>query len=328
MRRARVERKGGKSWLARGGRGTPEAMSLEIIQRWFSQPTVVKIVTAVVAVVVIRLLASIVLRGLVRRIKDNTGRYHARKLVLFSSYLVAGLAITVVFSARLGSLTVAFGVAGAGIAFALQEVIASVAGWVAVLFGNFYRIGDRVELGGIRGDVIDIGVLRTTLMETGEWVKGDLYNGRIVRVANSFVFKAPVYNYTADFPFLWDELKLPVKYGSDHREARALLERIAKENLSEYAAGAEATWKGLVGRYAIEDARVEPMVTLVATDNWIELTLRYAVDVKRRRTTQDELFMAILDAVEATEGRVQLASATFEIVAAPSLEVRLADRAA
>ena len=77
---------------------------------------------------------------------------------------------------KLGNLTVAFGVAGAGIAFALQEVIASIAGWVAVSFSNFYSVEDRVQLGGITGDVIDIGVLRTTLMETGQWVKGDQYN--------------------------------------------------------------------------------------------------------------------------------------------------------
>ena len=296
---------------------------MDVVKRWLLEPTVVKILTAVVAVIVVRVVAGLVLRGLVRRIKDNTGRYHARKLVIFASYLVLALALTVIFSDRLGSLTVAFGVAGAGIAFALQEVIASVAGWVAVMFGNFYRIGDRVQLGGIKGDVIDVGVLRTTLMEVGEWVQGDLYNGRIVRVANSFVFKEPVFNYTADFPFLWDEIRLPVRYGSDHREARALLERIAKDQLSEYAAGAKETWKHLVGRYAIEDARVEPMVTMIANDNWIELTLRYAVDTKRRRATKDELFMAILDAVKATDGRVQLASATFELVGAPALEVRL-----
>ena len=69
------------------------------------------------------------------------------------------------------------GVAGAGIAFALQEIIASFAGWFAIALSNFYRTGDRVQLGGIKGDVIDIGVLRTTLMEVGEWVKGDLYTG-------------------------------------------------------------------------------------------------------------------------------------------------------
>jgi hypothetical protein len=86
-----------------------------------------------------------------------------------------------------------------------------VAGWIAVSLGGFYKVGDRVELGGIRGDVVDIGFLRTTLFEVGEWVDGDLYNGRVVRVANSFIFKEPVVNYSGDFPFLWDELHVPVK---------------------------------------------------------------------------------------------------------------------
>jgi small-conductance mechanosensitive channel len=110
----------------------------------------------------------------------------------------------VIYGGRLGGLTVTLGVAGAGIAFALQEVIASFAGWFAIALSGFFRTGDRVQLGGIRGDVIDIGVLRTTLMELGEWVSGDLYSGRVVRIANSFVFKEPVFNYSADFPFLWD----------------------------------------------------------------------------------------------------------------------------
>jgi len=78
----------------------------------------------------------------------------------------------------------------------------------------------RIQLEGIRGDVIDIGILRTTLMECGDWVKGDNYNGRIVRIANSFVFKEPVFNYSGDFPFLWDKIMIPIKYGSDYREAR------------------------------------------------------------------------------------------------------------
>jgi len=88
---------------------------------------------------------------------------------------------------------------------------------------QFYEPGDRVQLGGITGDVIDISILRTTVMEIGGWVKADLYNGRIVRIANSFVFKEPVYNYSADFPFVWDEIVLPIKYGCDHRLAREIL---------------------------------------------------------------------------------------------------------
>lgn len=286
-------------------------------------PTVGKIVAVLVGLLVITLVVRAFHRTLPRYIRENDTRYRVRKIVTFFGYLVGFLYLTVVFRNQLGGLTVAFGVAGAGIAFALQEVIASVAGWVAVALGNFYRVGDRVQLGGIRGDVIDVGVLRTTLMECGNWVSGDLYNGRIVRVANSFVFKEPVFNYSGDFPFLWDEFTVPVKYGCDHRLARDLIHHAVTEVVGEYAGFAKESWKDMVAKYRIEDASVEPMVTLVANDNWMEFTARYVVDYKRRRTTKDEIFRRLLDAIDGTGGKVALASATFELVGAPPVDVRL-----
>ena len=138
-----------------------------------------------------------------QQIEDADIRYRARKVVTFSGVLLVFLVLIAGFSSNLSNLTLALGAASAGIAFALQEVIASFAGWLALVLGGFYRIGDRVELGGIKGDVIDISILRTTLMEMGSWVDGDLYNGRIVRVANSFVFKEPVFNYSGEFPFFF-----------------------------------------------------------------------------------------------------------------------------
>lgn len=157
-------------------------------------PTIGKITTIIVGIAVIWIIIKAIQRSLFSKIKDNDNRYRAKKFSGFIGYFFTILLITIVYSDKLGGLTVALGVAGAGIAFALQEVIASFAGWLAILFGGFYKTGDRVELGGIKGDVMDIGVLRTTIMEIGKWVDGDLYNGRIVLVANSFVFKEPVYN--------------------------------------------------------------------------------------------------------------------------------------
>jgi small-conductance mechanosensitive channel len=293
------------------------------LSRALYDPTVGKIVAVLVGILLITIFVRAAHRTLPRYIHDNDTRYRVRKIVSLLGYFAGFLYLTVVFRSQLGGLTVAFGVAGAGIAFALQEVIASVAGWVAVALGNFYRVGDRVQLGGIRGDVIDVGVLRTTLMECGNWVNGDLYNGRIVRVANSFVFKEPVFNYSGDFPFLWDEITVPVKYGADHRLARDIIQRVVAEVVGEYVPVAQESWKGMVAKYRIEDASVEPMVTLVANDNWMEFTARYVVDYKRRRTTKDRIFARLLDAVDATAGRVALASATFELVGAPPIDVRL-----
>ena len=292
---------------------------------WFLDPTVGKIIAVLAGMLVIAVITHTARRVLLARIEGTDTRYRLRKLVNAAGILAVIILITIVFSDKLGNLTVAFGVAGAGIAFALQEVIASIAGWVAVSFGNFYSVGDRVQLGGITGDVIDIGVLRTTIMETGQWVKGDQYNGRIVRVANSFVFKEPVFNYSGDFPFLWDEITVPVKYGSDYRLAREILQKIVDAALGEFVPKAKHTWQEMVNKYRIEDARIEPMILLIANDNWMEFTVRYVTDYKRRRSTKDMLFTRILEEFDATDGKVSLASTTFDLVSAPVIKVRMTE---
>ncbi len=218
-----------------------------LIRHWLTDPYVTKFALAIGGIFFISIVSRLAKRSLPHYLPGSDSRYYARKIITFLGYFGVLILVASIFRDSLGGLSVAIGVASAGIAFALQEVIASVAGWIAISFGGFYETGDRVQLGGIRGDVIDIGILRTTLMELGEWVQSDLYTGRIVRIANSFVFKEPVFNYSGDFPFLWDEIKVPVKYGSDHRLARRILERVVQEVVSqETTEKAMTAWKGMV----------------------------------------------------------------------------------
>jgi small-conductance mechanosensitive channel len=160
-------------------------------------------------------------------------------------------------------------------------------------------------------------------MECGGWINGDQYNGRIVRVANSFIFKEPVFNYSSDFPFLWDELVIPVRYGSDYAFARQIFEGVLTEITGDYSAQSKAIWHQMTARYMIEAVAVEPVVTLVMNDNWVEYTLRYIVDYKKRRTTKDLICERLLQRIDATQGRLKLGSATFEITAVPHLNVKL-----
>ena len=297
----------------------------QFLSSWLFDPTVGKLVSTTVGIVVVMALVRIS-RGVLNRYVQEPGNlYRAKKMVTFLGYFTALVIISLIFSDRLGNMAVAFGVAGAGIAFALQEVIASLAGWVAISFGNFYNTGDRVQLGGIKGDVIDIGMLRTTMMEIGQWVNADLYNGRIVKIANSFVFKEPVFNYSGDFPFLWDEIPVPVKYGSDYRLARDIFQRVLLEITGEYSTHAKVSWTTLIQRYRVDPTELDPRVFLVANDNWMEFTLRYVVDYKKRRFTKDRLFTRVLEEVDQTSGRVALASATFHLVETPEIKVKLVE---
>jgi small-conductance mechanosensitive channel len=284
---------------------------------------VIKGIVAALGVLAILFASRWVRRSIVRRVVDASTRYQARKVTVLVGHLAVVILISVVFWRRLTGLTVFFGAAGAGIAFALREVVVSVAGWLAISFGGYYRIGDRVQLGGTKGDVIDISILRTTLMEIGEWVQSDLYTGRIVRIANSFAFTAPVFNYSGDFPFLWDEIHVPVRYGGDREQARRILEQVAGEIVDEFVSAARATYGEMQLRYRIEKATIDPLVTLIANDNWLEYTVRYIVNYRLRRLTKDRLFSRILEEFDKTAGKVAFASTTVRLVGLPQVSVRL-----
>lgn len=295
----------------------------EQIQKFLYNPIVGKLATIFIGGAIIWVIIKAIQRSFFSRIKDNDSRYHAKKISSFIGYFFTIVLLIVVFSDKLAGFTVALGVAGAGIAFALQEVIASVAGWLAILFGGFYKSGDRVQLGGIKGDVMDIGVLRTTIMETGQWVDGDLYNGRIVLIANSFVFKEPVFNYSGDFPFLWDEIKLPIQFGSNYEHVKELMLRVGKDVAGDLSERSQEKWLALQRKYRLEDAQTDPMVSMIANDNWVEFTLRYVVDYKKRRATKTELFSRLLKEIEAPGSEVKFASATFHLVEAPEIKVKM-----
>lgn len=258
-------------------------------------PMALKVVTALIGFMVVMLTAYSVRNSLIKYFPDNSHKYTFSKFVEFIAYFVCLIFITVVFRDVLGNLAVILGAISAGVAFALKEVFISLAGWVAVAFGDLYKVGDRVELGGIKGDVIDITFMRTTLMELGEWVNGDLYTGRIVRTSNSVVFTAPLFNYSRDLPFLWDEIVITLKHGTDLNAARSVLVDVAQDVVGEYVNHAKVHWQMVKNKYVVEDEKLDPIVSLNVTASAFEYTVRYPVDFKERRSTKDKLFEAILE---------------------------------
>jgi small-conductance mechanosensitive channel len=257
------------------------------------------------------------------RVPGQESRKRVRKFFALLLAVIAALLAAGVFFPALGHFTIALGAVGAGIAFAIQEVIASVAGWLTILFAQFYKVGDRVELGGIKGDVIDIGILRTRLMEIGEWISSDMYNGRIVLVANSFIFKQPVFNYSGQFPYILDELGVPIRYGTAPEAAREMLERVVNEVTKDYTEQATAAWQTVEERYSVRAPRMTPMVTFVANSNWMQFTVRYLVGYRRRRATQNEIFTRMMEEIRKTGGKIALASTTSQIVQPSSIDVIL-----
>ncbi|MDD4928406.1 MAG: mechanosensitive ion channel [Gallionella sp.] len=290
------------------------------LDSFVAHPLFVKGVEAALATVLIFIVVRFVQTAASKKIEDKELRYKMRKTVGLSGYLLALTVVLTIFSAQMTNLTVIIGALSVGIGFALREVIQSLIGWIALSFWGLYKPGERIQIAGIMGDVIDIGLLTTTVMECGGWIKGDLYNGRLVRLSNSLVFREHIINYTSDFPFLWDEIVIPVRTTSDHRLARTLIEQAAISALPDISDQLKEAWRNFAHHYRVDDARLEPSVTMNFDANWIEFTLRYVVDYRARRSTKDLLFTRILTAIGKTDGQVQVASATLKIteIAPPS----------
>ena len=280
---------------------------------------ILKLVFSLLTLALTLVTNRVVLNLLKARVKDPAHMHTLYMLVRNSVLLVGSVVILLIWLGFGSNFTVAMGILGAGIAFASQEVIGSFAGYLNIVTGNLYQIGDRVRIGDVTGDVLDIGMLRTTVMEIGEWVHADQYTGRVVTVANRVVFSDPVFNYTQHWHYLWDEIVIPITYNSDWRRAGKLMLEHGREYTSHLQAQAQAQLRDLVKRYPVHETTVEPTLYIVMTDNWIEMTLRYIVAVQERRKIKGQLHHELLQHFEA-EADITVASATFEIVGFPPLK--------
>ena len=216
-------------------------------------------------------------------------------------------------------------------AFALQQVVTSIAGYFVILRGNTFTVGDRISMGGVRGDVMRLGFIQTTIMEMGQppavqgaepamWVHSRQFTGRIVTVSNSKIFAEPVFNYTRDFPFIWEEMAIPITYAADRARAEAILLEAAKLHATEANAMALEKKAELQERFGVEPVELDPRVYYRITDNWLELTVRFVIGTHRIRGAKDAMSRHII--TELDRAGIGIASATYDIVGFPAIEVR------
>ena len=151
------------------------------------------------------LIRSLIVRATLRRIDDAQTRYQWRKT---TAYIAAGLSIVV--SARIWlpgfqQLGTFIGLVSAGLAIALKDPLVNLAGWVFVVWRKPFAVGDRIQIGDVAGDVIDLRIFQFTLMEIGNWAGGDQSTGRIIHIPNGSVFTDVLANYSQGFKYIWDE---------------------------------------------------------------------------------------------------------------------------
>ncbi len=247
----------------------------------------------------------------------STSVYTLRKVLRYSITAVSLIIIYGIWIDQMEDLSVALGILAAGLAFALQELIGSFAGWITITTGNPFNIGDRIETGGIKGDVVDIGILRTTIMEIGNWLDGDHNTGRLVTLSNAFIFKEPLFSYSVHLHYIWDEIQIPVPYDSDWQQAMVIMSDAVTQHplYQDLLPKAEEQRRELRKKIAVKITPLEPRIFVNLTDNWIQLGLVYPVDTDLRRLFRSEVSQTILTKFNAAG--IEIASETIAIVDFP-----------
>jgi small-conductance mechanosensitive channel len=235
---------------------------------------------------------------LLRKIRDKMVRYSLNKVITILSAAAAIVIIIHIWFPDTQSFMVAIGVISAGVVIALQDVFKNFAGGILIMTGNLYQVGDRIEIGGETGDVMDIGIMNTTMMELRGWIDSDQATGRITSIPNGKVITTQVHNYTKDHSFLWDEILIPITYASNWKKAKEVMLDIVTRETAEIVKEAEAEIEQIGETYYLPRRMVEPAVYLTPTDNWISFHVRYVTRVKERRAFRTRISEMILEKVQ------------------------------
>ncbi|MFL6299064.1 MAG: mechanosensitive ion channel family protein [Terriglobales bacterium] len=263
-----------------------------------------------------------------RRELHPPDQYRLRKTLMTLDVIFVVLAIALLWARLLQHTGTFLGLIGAGVAVALRDPLLSIAGRIAIFAGHMYTVGDRIEISKMSGDVIDVGFFYTRLLEIGNWIGGDQATGRVVQFSNNVVFGNPVFNYTQNFSYIWDEVKLPIKYSSNVQAATEIMMRAASEYTKKFLHKAEADLEQMQKSFLVPKVELKPAVFLKVTDNWVELAMRYIVDPKKRRAAGSFIYTKIFDAIEGRQD-IQIASSTMEVtVNSPDLQTSQRPKAA
>lgn len=258
--------------------------------------TQMKILLSFLGIVLIVLLRRALL-GLVRkRIDDAAVQYRWTKNTRYGALVLALLALVLVWSAAINSLGTFLGLLSAGLAIALKDLVADFAGWVFIVARRPFDLGDRIQIGPHRGDVVDRGIFQFAMMEIGNWVEADQSTGRVIHVPNAQVFTEPLANYTAGFPYLWNELPVLVTFESDWKRAKQLLSALATELTTGVVAEAQGPRAHADRRLLINRGRLTPAVYTSVEEAGVLLTIRYLCRPRQRRGTAEVFWERILEA--------------------------------
>lgn len=249
---------------------------------------------SVVVIAGLWLLQRIVLALVYRRVTDPWTRYRWRKTTTYVFIVVGILVVGREWLEGFKALATFLGLVSAGIAIALKDPLVNLAGWAYIVWRRPFDVGDRIEMAGHKGDVIDQRLFQFTLNEIGVWVDADQSTGRIIHIPNGRIFTDPVANYDKGFKYIWNEVPVIVTFESNWKKAKEVLTAIAFKHAEHLTAEAERDLLTASRQYFINYKKLTPIVYTSVVDFGVRLTIRYLIEPRRRRGTEHAIWEDIL----------------------------------
>ena len=272
-------------------------------------PLVPKLVLAVAVVIVCLAVIRLLDVYFVGRVKDAVYQYNLKRVSRLIVWLLTAFFILTILFQNWYTAVLSLGLISLILGFALQTPITSFIGWIYILVREPYRVGDRIKIGTVTGDVIDVGYLDTTLWEFGgEYLSTEHPSGRVIKFPNSSVLSTPVYNYTWPlFPYIWNEIKFQVAYNSDLEFIAATMQEIAEKEVGEAMMKQVRVFRELLAQTPVNQLEVQerPVVMFRVSENtWVEAIVRYLVHPKEAGRVKSRLIRDLLKALNAAPDRV------------------------
>lgn len=254
-----------------------------------------KIFESLFVILVIVVIQRLVRKFLLGKISDIKIRYQWQKISL---YLAVFLIIVFLINTWLnifGSVATFLGLISAGIAIALKDPLVNMVAWLFILIRQPFKVGDRIQIGDLAGDVIDIRLFQFSVNEIGNWVDADQSTGRIIHIPNGKVFTEPQSNYTAGFQYIWHEIPILLTFESNWKKAKQILTDIVNHHGVLLSKEAEKQIKEAARTFLIFYNKLTPIVYTTVKDSGVLLTLRYMCNPRERRGIEEKIWEDILN---------------------------------
>lgn len=258
-----------------------------------------RIAASLLLMIVLWIIHRLFINFISRRTKQVSTRYRWQKASSYTVLVIGIVLVGRIWFEGFHSIATYLGLLTAGLAIALQELIVSLAGWVFILWRRPFQLGDRIQIGEHRGDVIDIEMFQFTLLEIGNWVDADQATGRIIHIPNGRVFSEAQANYGQAFQYIWNEIPVSITFESNWKRAKEILQQIVNTYAEHLSAAAEQRLPEVSRRFMIVNARLKPTVYTSVSENGVVLTMRYLCEPDQRRDKAQAIWEEVLEAFAA-----------------------------